>query len=500
MCGGKNKNTKKQDKIIWIDLTGICTTAVVEAVRGKANPAAETVEVQGEKDKSSIQEKATKGESTLSQGKEQKKTPESKEADAKPKGATDAKVSVKTQPKQEVSTKKTPAKDSSGATKTARPTAAQVQLKHDRASQEELRKDKTVTTSKKVQKAEVKLVRDGTTSKTHSSSEQLKDEPQTNTTQSSVKTSSDSSKTLTALSKGVGADKTKVEKESLERSTLTEKSGQKNVKKVKVEGATSQSTDNKNTEANKSVKDAEAKGPQRSQDGVDATAGSASSEGRDQTTIHGSGSVRVLGGSGLGSVKVANISSYSFTLMWTAPQGMFKNFTLIRTEPLAEGSKIDHEQFEEDTLEEVKTYTVKNTTARVQVPTESSNTTLGAGSRSKAETRRISMVLPGNVRSVEFSNLWPNTAFVLQIYGSAAQRRSKIHRVTAVTGNTPPPQGQPCSCNQHAVLPPGPEPAAEMVFSNVTESSLSVSWSKPKTTYGAFRITYTNIVTGLTLP
>lgn len=412
--------------------------------------------MQGEKEKSSIQEKATKGENTLSQGKEQKKkvggenilspgkeqkkTPESKEADAKPKVATDAKVSVKTQSKQEVSTKKTPAKDSSGATKTARPTTAQVHLKHDRASQEESHKDKTVTASKKVQKPEVKLVRDGTTSKTHSSSEQLKDEPLTNGTQSSVKTSSDSSKTVAALSKSAGTDKTKVEKESLERSTLPEKSGiqsadQKNVKKVTVEATTSQSTDNKNTEGNKTVKDTEAKVPQRSQDVVNATVVSTSSEGRDKTTIHGSGSVRVLGGSGLGSVKVANISSYSFTLMWSAPQGMFKNFTLIRTEPLTEGPQIDHEQFEEDTLEEVKGYTVKNTTARVQVPTESGNTTLGAGSRSKAETRRISMVLPGNVRSVEFSNLQPNTAFVLQIYGSAAQRRSKIHRVTAVTGN-----------------------------------------------------------------
>lgn len=45
-------------------------------------------------------------------------------------------------------------------------------------------------------------------------------------------------------------------------------------------------------------------------------------------------------------------------------------------------------------------------------------------------------------------------------------------------------------------LPPGPEPATEMVFSNVTESSLTVSWSKPKTTFAGFRVTYTNIVTG----
>lgn len=412
--------------------------------------------VQGEKDKSSIQEKVTKGESTLTQGKEQKKvtegassfspgkeqkkTPESKEADTKPKVATDAKVNLKTQSKQEGSTKKTPTKDSSGTTKTTRPTATQHHLKHDGASQEESRKEKTVTASKKAQKPEVKLVRDGTTSKTHPSSEQLKDEPQTNGTQSSVKTSSDSSKTVTTLSKSVGADKTKVEKESLERSTLPEKSGiqsagQKNIKKIKVEATTSQSTENKNTEANKTVKDAEDKVPQRSQNVVNATAVSTSSEGQDKATVHSSGSVRVLGGSGLGSVKIANISSYSFTLMWSAPQGMFKNFTLIRTEPLTEGIQIDHEEFEEETLEEVKTYTVKNTTARVQVPTESSNTTLGSGSRGKPETRRISMVIPGNVRSVEFSNLRPNTAYVLQIYGSAAQRRSKIHRATAVTGN-----------------------------------------------------------------
>lgn len=394
--------------------------------------------VQEEKDKSSIQEKVTKGESTLTQGKEQKKvtegastlssgkeqkkTPESKEADTKPKVAADAKVNLKTQSKQEGSTKKTSTKDSSGTTKTTRPTATQHHLKHDRASQEESRKEKPVTASEKVQKPEAKLFRDGTTSKTHSSSEQLKDKPQTNGTQSSVKMSSDSSKTVMTSSKGVGADKTKVEKESLERSTLPEKSGvqsagQKNAKKIKLEATTSQSTENKNTEANKTVKDAEDKVPQRSQNVVNATA------------------VSFLGGSGLGSVKVANISSYSFTLMWSAPQGMFKNFTLIRTEPLTEGTQIDHEEFEEETLEEVKTYTVKNTTARVQVPTESSSTTLGSGSRGKAETRRISMVIPGNVRSVEFSNLRPNTAYVLQIYGSAAQRRSKIHRVTAVTGN-----------------------------------------------------------------
>lgn len=36
-----------------------------------------------------------------------------------------------------------------------------------------------------------------------------------------------------------------------------------------------------------------------------------------------------------------------------------------------------------------------------------------------------------------------------------------------------------------------------MVFSNVTESSITVSWSKPKAAFSSFRVMFTNIVTGL---
>lgn len=463
--------------------------------------------MQGEKDTVSQgkeQKKASEGKNTLLQGKEEKKVTKSKDADAKPKVVTNTKVSLnKTQSKQEVFTKKTPTKDS-GATKTTRPTSDQVQLKHDKGNQEESRKEKQVIASKKVQKPEVKVVRDGTTSKKYSTSEKLKDEPQTNGTMSNVKTSTTVSKTVVTVSTRVGS---KAEKESLEHSTLPEKSViqsavQKNIKKLKGDATTLQSTDNKNTETLKTVKHAEERVLRRSQDFVNGTGVSTLGEGQDaqdKTTMQRSGNVRVLGGSGLGSVKVANISSYSFTLMWSAPQGMFKNFTLIRTEPLTDGTHVKHEEFEEQTLEEVKTYTLKNTTARVQVPTESNDTTLVSGPRGKAETRRVSMVIPGNVRSVEFSNLQPNTAYVLQVYGSAAQRKSKIHRVTAVTGKVCHccPLAQQSPWKQPVLLSPGPEPATEMVFSNVTESSLGVSWSKPKTTYSAFRITYTNIVTGL---
>lgn len=199
-----------------------------------------------------------------------------------------------------------------------------------------------------------------------------------------------------------------------------------------------QSVDNRNTEAIKTGKE---KVTQRSQYVVNATVAATSGEARvlqNKTTIHVSGSARRMGGSGLGSVKVVNISTYSFTVTWSAPQGMFKNFTVIRREPRTEGDEGDHEEFEEEALEGDKTSTVKNTT-EVQVQSKGTNTTAvsdkAVGSRGKAETKRISMVVPGNVRSVEFSNLRPNTGYVLHIYGAAAERRSKIHRVTAVTGN-----------------------------------------------------------------
>lgn len=36
-----------------------------------------------------------------------------------------------------------------------------------------------------------------------------------------------------------------------------------------------------------------------------------------------------------------------------------------------------------------------------------------------------------------------------------------------------------------------------MVFSDVTASSLTVEWSKPNTPISGYRLSYTNIVTGL---
>lgn len=443
-----------------------------KAVKVNTKVTAETTQVN--KGKESTQEKTTKVEQTSFQKKGQNKGSDAKETDTKPKEDTNAKAGiVKIQAKEDVFVKKITTKGSSSLAKTSRPTATQVLLKHNEKKKEESRKAKTTppATEKVPQKTDTKLIKEGTGSKIYSKSHQLKDEPQNNATQSILKKMTGLSKTVTTLSKVTGTTKTRTGKESLEQSVQAEKnvsqsSDHKQIKTVKEDTQTVQSVDNKKTDAAKT-----GKGTQKSQDVVNGTTGSTSDKTKahhNKTTLHDSGiSTKRTGGSGLGSVKVVNISSYSFIVTWSAPQGMFKNFTVIRREPRTEGDEDGHEEFEEETL-----------ISEVLVQSESTNTTASSGkadgSRGKGETK-ISMVVPGNVRSVEFSNLRANTPYVLHIYGTTAERRSMIHRVTATTG---------------------PEPGTEMVFSNVTESSLSVSWSKPKTMFTGFRLTYTNILTG----
>lgn len=43
---------------------------------------------------------------------------------------------------------------------------------------------------------------------------------------------------------------------------------------------------------------------------------------------------------------------------------------------------------------------------------------------------------------------------------------------------------------------PGPEPPTELLFSNITETSLILSWTKPKSTVTGFKVTYTNSANG----
>lgn len=394
------------------------------------------------KNKENVQEKTTKVEHTLKKGTEV----------TKPKVSTTAKPDVvKTLATPEASVKKI--FNTKCSTKTDCPTLAQVFLKHGVKKQEEVLKGKTtVLVSKKpLQKTDFNIVKEGDDSKT-TKSDQLKGEPHSNVTQIIDKKSNGTGKIVTILTKGVGTNKTRTRKDNVEQSILAERnvtqsSGHKHSKTDKVDTTTVQSVDKKKTEAGETGKEKATRGNQHV---VNATITSTSHTAQvlqNKTTVHSS-VIRRMGGSGLGSVKVVNISSYSFTLTWSAPQGMFKNFTVIRTEPRLEDDEDGHEEFEEEALEGEKTSIAKNST-EVQVQTESTNTgAKTAVSKGKADTKRISIVIPGSVRSVEFSNLRANTRYVLQIYGTSAEKRSKIHRVTAVTGNSsylyviPPPETQ----------------------------------------------------------
>ncbi|XP_041844610.1 tenascin [Melanotaenia boesemani] len=412
-----------------------------------------TTALQVNKHKENIEEKITKVQQTVIQKKEQKKGSEVKDTDTK---HSKGKPGVgKAQDKQDASDKQITVKVSlNGQTKTSRPTAGQDLLKNDGLKQEEARKGKTTLLATKT---------------VHQKTDHLKDEPQSNVTQGHVKKVNGTAKIVTILSKVIRTNKTRIGKESLEQSMLTEKnvtqlSGHKKIKTLKLDSESVQSVDSRKISTDKT---AQRKESQKSKYVVNATTVALDSNVQNKTTIQDSlTSTRRTGG--LGSVKAVNISSFSFTVTWLAPQGMFNNFTVIRKEPQTEGNKNQLEGFEEETHQKDKMPTSRNGT---EVHKESTT----ASSRGKTETKRISMVVPGNVHSVEFSNLRANTHYVLHVYGTGEDRRSKIHRVTATTG---------------------PEPPTDMVLSNVTQSSLTVSWTKPKTTFTGFRVTYINIVTG----
>ncbi|KAJ8004753.1 hypothetical protein DPEC_G00139560 [Dallia pectoralis] len=305
-------------------------------------------------------------------------------------------------------------------------TVEQVLLKSHEGNQESKGKTQTVV---KTSKPDLKLnvaVKEESAGKDNAKSGSLNDQPQGNTTQKVE-------------------NKTQSRKDTLEQSTLTDK----NVtltSEMKV--TTAEVLTNKTTAIQSS---------------------------RNTTKLAGTG---VSGG--LGSFKVQNISTYGFTLTWSAPTAMFRNFTVSKREHSNEGEEEDEAEEgaalggeDQVTVSVNVTGTLKH--ADGTNDTSSSTTKASGSSRGRANTRRVSMVLPGSVRSVEFSNQRPQTTYSLHIYGTTPGSRSRLHRLTLTTG---------------------PELPSDLAFSNVTESSFSVSWSKPKSTFTGFKITSTHLLKG----
>ncbi|XP_056331708.1 mucin-2 [Danio aesculapii] len=166
----------------------------------------------------------------------------------------------------------------------------------------------------------------------------------------------------------------------------------------------------------------------------------------------------------IGSVEVHNITSTGFIMSWEAPRDKFKNFTVTRREIKAgnEDSEKIHEAVENVTDAE----------------RPGSNRTLTKIHSSKSEgntVKKFSQILAGTARSYHFKGLQPQTQYSISLFGSGPGMRSKIHRITLSTG---------------------PEPPTDLVFSNITETSFSLSWAKPKSIVAEFKVKYINTVTG----
>ncbi|GAA6097830.1 tenascin [Tachysurus ichikawai] len=172
----------------------------------------------------------------------------------------------------------------------------------------------------------------------------------------------------------------------------------------------------------------------------------------------------------VGPVAVHNITATGFVITWEASQGVFRNFTVTKKEVWSgRSSEDDAEEAEKSPNGDLKAdkFISSNKT--------SSNVYTGKAERKSAE--KFSQILAGSARSYHFKNLRPQRKYLVSLFGSGPHVRSKVHSLYVSTG---------------------PEPPTELLFSNITETSLILSWTKPKSTVTGFKVTYTNSANGVT--
>ncbi|XP_015249510.1 PREDICTED: tenascin-like isoform X1 [Cyprinodon variegatus] len=175
-------------------------------------------------------------------------------------------------------------------------------------------------------------------------------------------------------------------------------------------------------------------------------------------------------------VGVKNQTSDGFTVVWDSPEGKYKNFVLSRTVvERDEKPKQKEDKQEEDEDQISKELSSENGSNKdnnkvpedVRVP----NIQRGAVNKPADEDKVFKQVLPGSARSLQFDHLPPQTEYTITLLGKGPGILSKLHKL---------------------VISTGPEPPSNIVFSKVTENSLTVSWTKPKSNVNGFKVTYTN--------
>ncbi|KAI4885851.1 hypothetical protein NFI96_020463 [Prochilodus magdalenae] len=192
----------------------------------------------------------------------------------------------------------------------------------------------------------------------------------------------------------------------------------------------------------------------------------------------------------IGHVGLQNVTSKGFVIFWGAPKGMFQNFVISVSErgrERAEQAERENEQERGHKRDKSDEETERaddrsqeegderNDEKTASMSKERTNM-LGRTSDSDAVTRnsggvgkRLSKVLPGSARSYPVTDLAPQTGYSVSLYGKGLGVRSKTHSFLISTG---------------------PEPPSNLAFSEVTENSLTVSWTRPKSPVSGFKVTY----------
>ncbi|KAK5854580.1 hypothetical protein PBY51_004764 [Eleginops maclovinus] len=186
-------------------------------------------------------------------------------------------------------------------------------------------------------------------------------------------------------------------------------------------------------------------------------------------------------------VGVTNRTSSGFSLIWDSPEEKYKNFVVTskdvgKDKGPPKSTKNDREddsgkQFDNDE-EEAKH---ERRSEDVNIVPESVSTQVShirSGTESKPVTGSgtpFKKVLPGSARFFQFENLPPQTDYTVTLLGKGPGLLSRLHKL---------------------VISTGPEPPKDIVFSEVTENSLTVSWTKPNSPISGFKVTYTHTEDG----
>ncbi|KAL7868698.1 hypothetical protein SRHO_G00100820 [Serrasalmus rhombeus] len=196
---------------------------------------------------------------------------------------------------------------------------------------------------------------------------------------------------------------------------------------------------------------------------------------------------------GIDHVGLQNLTSKGFIIIWGAPKGLFQNFIISVSEhgrgtagqaEQENKEEQDHKQDESDEEKEVgddrsqEEGDERKDEKKGSMNKERTNVLAGGpdshtvrrNSSDGGVVMKFTKVLPGSARSYPVTDLTPQTGYSVSLYGKGPGLRSNIHNF---------------------IISTGPEPPSNLAFSEVTESSLTVSWTRPKSQVSGFKVTYT---------